>query len=96
MSDSWHQIKYQKQMPFSVMPMKAKTAIEARAEIDLFYAKSKERNKAKAEKRRQLAINQMLRPDAWTTSGIKYPETVRKPSILARIYNWFLNLNITY
>lgn len=79
--------------------MKASTPQEAKVELQEWYAKSAERAKAKAEKRRQLAINKFVantKDIKVTNPGWSHSTYELEASIVSKIYNWFLNINITY
>ena len=100
MSDIWKQVKYQKQLPYTVKDLNTSDSNEARRLIDAWRYETDTRSLSKYEKAREKAI------DVITAHPISLPYYSRtilpesvptyKPSILTRIYNWFINLNITY
>lgn len=98
MQDRLRQVRYQKQTPFTVTPMKAKTPIEAKAEIDAFYAKSAERSRLRAEKSRQMAINQLMREVDSKPIPLQVFTLEPKKSLITRTCDYLLNkfLNIEF
>jgi hypothetical protein len=112
-SDSWHQVKYQKQLPYTVKDLDTNCPVVAKAKIDAWRAEADARSLHVQRIAHKRAINVLeTEPKglgAWIDKSIpaenffgtnRYvtPERFKpsKQSILTRIYNWFLDLNITY